>query len=271
MEHTGERMIPEASYCVTFWEHLYRYRFAASYVLGKSVLDIACGEGYGTAALVRAGAASVLGMDVSESACTHARQKYGVDARVGDAEHIPLPDGSIDTVVSFETIEHIEHPEAFLDECTRVLVPGGKLVVSTPNRDVYSDGEAPNPFHQCEMNESEFSGLLGARFPHVQMFIQHPTRLDIRDWRTWAVPDLPRRPFRKLGRLHKALGRFFCRRVFCRHLAEGGEEQFRASPDTIILARDAPFAALFNPYGVKQRLPNSESAPHFLVAVARRA
>src|ERR1019366_10458411 len=121
----------------TFWEHVYRYAFACRFVRGKRVLDIACGEGYGAAALQKAGAAHVIGVDVSESICLHARSKYGLDARPGTAEQIPLADGSVDVIVSFETIENVPDTGRFLDECVRILVPGGRLIISTPNKGIY--------------------------------------------------------------------------------------------------------------------------------------
>jgi 2-polyprenyl-3-methyl-5-hydroxy-6-metoxy-1,4-benzoquinol methylase len=172
MENTGERMVPEAAESMIFWEHIYRYRFAVPYVKGKKVLDIACGEGYGSHALKAAGAASVIGVDVSEEACQHARAKYGVDARQGDAEAIPLPTGSVDVVVSFETIEHVPHPDIFLDECARVLVPGGLIIISTPNGEVYHEGQAPNPFHCSEMPEEEFVAKVKARFHDLNLYSQ---------------------------------------------------------------------------------------------------
>jgi 2-polyprenyl-3-methyl-5-hydroxy-6-metoxy-1,4-benzoquinol methylase len=85
-DNAGERMVPEVSGGMTFWEHVHRYAFACRFVAGKRVLDIASGEGYGAAALQKAGAAHVIGVDVSESACFHARTKYGIDARPGSAE-----------------------------------------------------------------------------------------------------------------------------------------------------------------------------------------
>ena len=136
--HYTERMVPEEAHARIFWEHVARYRFAKEFVRGKRVLDIACGEGYGAAGLARAGARSVVGIDVSADVCDHARRKYGLDARAGDAQAIPLPDRSIDVIVSFETIEHVDQPGVFLGECARVLVPDGMLIVSTPNRPVYS-------------------------------------------------------------------------------------------------------------------------------------
>ena len=111
MEYTGERMVPEGADAYTFWEHIYRYRFAAAWVEGKNVLDIACGEGYGTAAMLRSGAASVIGVDVSPEACEHAARRYGIKTRLGDAQNVPLENASVDTIISFETIEHVSRPE----------------------------------------------------------------------------------------------------------------------------------------------------------------
>ena len=120
-----ERMVPEEAHARIFWEHVARYRFAKDFVRGKRVLDIACGEGYGASSLAKAGAASVVGVDIADDVCEHARRKYGIDARTGDAQAIPLPDRSIDLIVSFETIEHVASPAAFLQECARVLAPDG--------------------------------------------------------------------------------------------------------------------------------------------------
>ena len=128
MEYTGERMVPQGADECIFWEHVERYRFASQFVRGKRVLDIASGEGYGGAAMLAAGAKSLIGVDISREAVSHARECYGIDARVGSAEEIPLADASIDVLISFETIEHVPKPDLFLDECLRVLSPGGLLV-----------------------------------------------------------------------------------------------------------------------------------------------
>ena len=164
LDFTGERMVPEHTPANVFWEHFYRYRFATRFVKDKRVLDIACGEGYGTAALKNAGTASIIGIDVSQEACEHAQAKYGIDARIGQAENIPLPSQSVDVIVSFETIEHIERPEAFIAECVRLLVSGGILIISTPNREVHGEEGSGNPFHCSEMTEEEFVSLLSSRF-----------------------------------------------------------------------------------------------------------
>ncbi len=119
-------------------EHLARYQFAMELVAGKRVADIACGSGYGTQMLSSAGARSVHGMDISEEAVEFARQQYNtanVTYSVGNAQDLmTISDGEFDVVVSFETIEHIEDVEAYLDEMKRILCPGGVFVVSSPDR-----------------------------------------------------------------------------------------------------------------------------------------
>ena len=122
----------------------------------------------------RPGRTSVTGVDISPEACEHARRKYGLDARPGDAQAIPLLDQSIDLIVSFETIEHVETPVLFLRECARVLVPEGMLIVSTPNRPIYSGDGRQNPFHRFEFDEDEFVNLLRAQFKSVRLYTQFP-------------------------------------------------------------------------------------------------
>ena len=167
-------MVPEQADLCTFWEHIYRYRFATKFARNRRVLDIACGEGYGSAALARVGASKVIGIDISVEACAHAKKKYGLDARVGDAQEIPVADRSIDLLVSFETLEHLPKPELFIDECARILAPGGTAIISTPNRDAYREYVPNNPYHLTELSESEFGRLLRRRFATIQMFTQRP-------------------------------------------------------------------------------------------------
>ncbi len=140
MEHTGERMVPEISDPCTFWEHIDRYRFASRWVQNKRVLDIAAGEGYGTRGLLEAGAKHVIGIDIDAEVCEHASKRYGLEVHQGNAEHIPVDDNSVDVVVSFETIEHVPNAERFIQEIFRVLVPGGTVIISTPETDLYSPG-----------------------------------------------------------------------------------------------------------------------------------
>lgn len=172
LEWTGERMVPEKCDWDTILDHVFRYKFAIPFAKGKDVLDIACGEGYGSNCLARFGARSVVGVDIDGEAVTHAQIKYGIEARVGSAESIPAGDDQFDLIVSFETIEHVADPGLFLDECVRVCRPGGALVVSTPNKAVYLHDAHPNDFHLSEMEAGEFLELLEKRFSSVELYGQ---------------------------------------------------------------------------------------------------
>ncbi len=175
MEFTGERMIPEHNDDGEIYlEHMARYLFASQFVRGKDVLDIACGSGYGSRMLTESGANRVVGVDISEEAITYCRENYA-DSRaefiVGGVDSIPLPDQSVDAVVSFETIEHVDAATQgmFLREVERVLKPEGIFVASTPNTVVSPEG---NPFHLKELTPSEFRDLLGEHFPCIKLLYQ---------------------------------------------------------------------------------------------------
>ncbi|MEP6702237.1 MAG: class I SAM-dependent methyltransferase, partial [Betaproteobacteria bacterium] len=115
---TGERFLPELR--GEIWlEHWHRYHFAAPLGENRRVLDVASGEGYGSAMLALA-ALSVTGLDASAGAVAHARTVYGHLSNLqfvcGDCAALPFADGSFDVVVSFETIEHIAAQREFLGE-----------------------------------------------------------------------------------------------------------------------------------------------------------
>ncbi|MEQ1519126.1 MAG: class I SAM-dependent methyltransferase, partial [Usitatibacteraceae bacterium] len=143
---------------------------------GRFVLDVASGEGYGSA-LMATVAQSVSGLDVSRDAVTHARAAYAtrlnLDYSEGNCAKLPFGDATFDVLVSFETIEHIHEQEAFLDEIKRVLKPAGLLIMSSPNRAEYSDARGySNEFHVKELYRAEFADLLRARFEHLRWFSQ---------------------------------------------------------------------------------------------------
>ena len=173
---TGERLTTETGGQVEI-EHLHRYFFARSLCRGLDVLDVASGEGYGAALLAQV-ARSVVGVEIAEDTVEYARAAYGAPGLTflhGDARRIPCPDNSFDAVVSFETLEHFYEHGEFMAEVRRVLRPGGLLVISSPERDVYSPaGGTPNPYHVHELTHAEFGTLLRANFGHVSMYAQRP-------------------------------------------------------------------------------------------------
>lgn len=175
---TGERYIPGIGGQIAY-EHLHRYALARDYVSGKTVLDIACGEGYGSNLLAKT-AKRVVGVDISEDAISHAKMKYGnqknLEYYMGSCVDIPCSSETFDVVVSFETIEHIEEHKKMLDEVKRVLKPGGTLIISTPNRKTYTDDtQLKNEYHVREFYLSEFTSLLHSGFKHVNMMGQRLT------------------------------------------------------------------------------------------------
>ena len=153
------------------YEHLHRYALCAQHVAGKRVLDLACGTGYGTTILGAHGA-QVTGADISAAAIRLARKRHGSDNVtfvIADCFDLPFAAGSFDVVVANEMIEHVADHDALISEARRVLVPGGLLLVSTPNKPVYNRFKAPNAFHISEMDQPEFMDLLGRHFRHVRL------------------------------------------------------------------------------------------------------
>lgn len=178
MEFTGERYLPEIDAAEISYEHWHRYCWAAQFVAGKRVLDIACGEGYGTSFLAEH-ASEVVGVDISSEVIAHASQAYfkaNLHFYSGPADAIPIEGAALfDVVVSFETIEHLpaDAHERFVAEVRRLLKPGGLFLVSTPNKHVYSDKpQYVNPFHLKEYYPREFIDFLGQSFRHVAIFGQ---------------------------------------------------------------------------------------------------
>ena len=170
----GERFIPGVAGNIEL-EHLHRYALAQRLCQGKMVLDIACGEGYGSAMMAQS-ALSVIGMDISKQAIAHAQSRYLADNltfKVGDCTAIDLPDACVDLVVSFETIEHHDQHSEMLSELRRVLKPGGVLLMSSPDRFFYSEKPGThNEHHVKELYEHEFKTLIERHFRQVHYYAQ---------------------------------------------------------------------------------------------------
>lgn len=113
------------------YEHLFRYKLARDQKWSK-IVEVGCGTGYGSAVL--ASDAKITAFDISKQAISYAVKVHpGPDYVVGSATALPLSDESVDTIVSFEVIEHLTEPEEFLDECKRVLRKDGAIMLSSPN------------------------------------------------------------------------------------------------------------------------------------------
>ena len=163
-----------------FYCHWWRYAFAAAFVAEKSVLDIACGSGYGSELLLtRGGAKRVMGADLDPDAVRYARLRYGSRHEPSRLRYAaadacePCMEERFDAVVSFETIEHVPRPDRMLAGITKMLTGDGLLVISTPVRRMGTLTAAPgNPFHLREWTVDEFGALMKEHFGEVELFGQ---------------------------------------------------------------------------------------------------
>jgi SAM-dependent methyltransferase len=190
MPFTGERFTPECMREI-WYEHVHRYALARTIAAGKRVLDIACGEGYGSA-IVAPVARSVVGVDLSAEAIAHARNRYGLlpnlSFREGDATRFEAGDDRFDLALSFETLEHVEAQDALVGGIAAALDAGGCALISSPDKAVYSDATGyRNEFHVRELYRDELVALLSRHFRCVRLYGQrlffHSTM--------WSL-DLPR-------------------------------------------------------------------------------
>ena len=167
---TGERTlpdVPEENYW--FRRHLAVYEWIAARTHGRRVVDLACGEGYGSAVLART-AASVVGVDANPEAFAHARAKYAQVAF--ERNMVELWDGDVDCVVFLQTIEHIPDPDAMLERIKTLIGPDGVAYVSTPNVLTLAPPGAErsgNPWHVREYRPEEYRALCARHFPRVDL------------------------------------------------------------------------------------------------------
>lgn len=175
MTFTGERFVPEIEGDI-FLEHFHRYYAISSVVNQKVVLDIACGEGYGTE-LISKSASKVFGVDISNETIKHAQQKYqkdNIQFCVGSTSKIPFEDDSFDIVVSFETIEHHDEHEQMMLEIKRVLKADGMLIISSPEKTNYNSSlKKKNEFHVKELEYIEFKELIEKHFSYNEFYFQN--------------------------------------------------------------------------------------------------
>jgi SAM-dependent methyltransferase len=182
---TGERTlpdVPEENYW--FRRHLAVYEWIAPRVADKRVVDMACGEGYGSDVLATR-AASVVGVDANPEAHEHARLRY---VRANLRYERDLVEGfaePCDAVVFLQTIEHVQDPRAILEHFKSMLAPGGAVYVSTPNLLTLAPPGAEksdNPWHVREYRAAEFRALCEGHFERVEMLgLFHARKLRVHE------------------------------------------------------------------------------------------
>ena len=182
---TGERTlpdVPEENYW--FRRHLAVYEWIAARVAGKRVVDMACGEGYGSDILA-GGAANVVGVDANPEAHEHARLRYVRANLRYERDLIESFAEPCDAVVFLQTIEHVQDPGAILEHFKSMLAPGGVIYVSTPNLLTLAPPGAEksdNPWHVKEYRAAEFRELCEAHFDRVEMLgVFHSRKLRLHE------------------------------------------------------------------------------------------
>ncbi len=199
---TGERTLPDVP-AENYWfqRHLAVYEWIGARVVGLRVLDMACGEGYGSEVLSR-GASTVVGLDANPEAYDHARLRYrrqNLSFARGMVENFGEP-ATFDAVVFLQTIEHVRDAPAVLGHLRTLLAPAGVAYISTPNvLTLAPRGQArsDNPWHVREYRAKEFEALCRSVFDEVALYgLFHARRLRLHALALRAGWD----------RIHPALG-----------------------------------------------------------------
>ncbi len=150
-------------------------------IQGGTILDCACGDGAGAIEYLRTGPQNIVGFDLDREAVEAARRSVtdpNALFEVADATELPVETASVDLYISLETVEHVPDADALLSEAVRVLRPTGRLICSTPNRNVQNPGTSPNDppiceFHVREYTPRELLDLLSPHFESVEFYGQN--------------------------------------------------------------------------------------------------
>jgi SAM-dependent methyltransferase len=182
LELTGERTLPDVPE-ENYWyrRHLAVYEWIAGRVAGLRVIDLACGEGYGSDVLART-AAEVVGVDANPDAYEHARLRYVRDNLRFERDLVENVHGPADAVVFLQTIEHIEDAPALL---AAIGAAAPVAYISTPNRlTLAPEGaeKSDNPWHLREYTIEEYRELLEPAFSQVEVLgLHHAGKLAIHE------------------------------------------------------------------------------------------
>lgn len=197
---TGERTLPDVPQ-ENYWfrRHLAVYEWIGARTIGRDVVDLACGEGYGADVIARA-ARSVVGVDANPEAFAHARLRYTRDNLSFERGPVETWSRECDAVAFLQTIEHVHDPDAVLDHIAQMLRPGGTLYVTTPNLLTLAPPGAEkseNPWHLREYRAEELRALCARHFRDVTLRgLFHARKLRVHGWALRAGWD----------RVHPALG-----------------------------------------------------------------
>lgn len=208
---TGERTLPDVP-AENYWfrRHLAVYEWLAERTAGQSVIDMACGEGYGAHELSKR-AARVTGVDANPEAFEHATRRYRSSNLTFERALVEEfdPGARVDAVIFLQTIEHLRDPDGVLGHFRALLKPGGVCYVSTPNRLTLAPAGAQksdNPWHIHEYTAAEFAALMGRTFGRVEMLgVFHARRLRLHELALRLGWD---RVHGRLGLTERVYGRF---------------------------------------------------------------
>lgn len=185
LEDTGERIIPKEMKPTNglLLEHIARYYFSTPYVSGR-VLDIACGTGYGSQMVAKTRKNEItemIGVDIDAETLKYAVNNYYhplLSFQKGNVLDPCLSEklGTFDTILSFETIEHVKDDQLFMENIDNLLNPGGTLILSTP----FGQGRGKpsrEPFHVHQFTKEEFIDLFQI-FSTAEIYFQRGVTIE---------------------------------------------------------------------------------------------
>ena len=185
LDFKGERINPLLVNDVTFANHIMRYQFAAEIIASskrrpKSILDIACGAGYGTAFLAeKFHDIRIDGRDIDHDAIALATKLYSTERCKFSVEDLRDYEGAekFDLVISFETLEHIDFPEVYFSSIYERLENGGTFILSVPDKRSNIDAGYQNSYHLNEMYLENLIELVASSFRGYKLYIQKQRKI----------------------------------------------------------------------------------------------
>ncbi len=147
----------------------HRYVWASKFCPDKDVAEIACGTGPGIGLLNRI-SKTFEAADYSGPMLEKARAHYGDRIKLAqiDAQDMPYEDASKDVLIILEAIYYLRDLKKFIDECRRVLRPGGTLLLATANKDL--PDFSPSPFSHRYLGTSELAAEFGTIGSEIELF-----------------------------------------------------------------------------------------------------